>query len=53
MRLECVPRSCPVSFCISGVRRVAANCLVRLGSCHSEVRFEDGKWMNLAQDHVQ
>jgi len=38
-------------FCISGVRRVTDNYLVRLSSC-SEVRFEDGRWMNLAQDHV-
>lgn len=40
-------------FCISGVRRVTDDCLGRLSSCRREVRFEDGKWMNLAQDHVQ
>lgn len=40
-------------FCISVVRRVTDNCLVRLCSCRSDVRFEDGKWVNLAQDHVQ
>jgi len=40
------------NFCISGVRRVTDNCIVRPSSCRSEVRFEDGQWIYRAQDYV-